>query len=482
MMILVNAQNKRTVYIFIVGVLALLTSLVIFSSISWAAQEYFLDDYGSKKLELVVGKSLLLRSPDKVKRVSIAAPEVADLTLISPYEIYITGKAAGTTNLTLWQNKQVRSIYDLEVSYDISLLKQKLHEILPDETQLRVIATHDSITLSGKVSSTANLSQAMALAEAFAPKNKVINLVQVAGVHQVMLEVRVAEMSRSLGKRLGFNFAFNTTGGDFGVSTLGGLTTVVQPTNASIAAGPVGLSVSPAVNALFRFIDGNNTWTGFVDALKEDGLVKVLAEPTLLALSGQTASFLAGGEFPVPVPQDQDVVTIEYKRFGAELFFTPTVLSENKISINVAPSVSELDFSTAVRFGGFVVPGLRKRAASTVVELGDGQSFAIAGLISETVRDNVVKFPILGDIPILGALFRSRQFQKNETELIIIVTPHLVKPLNLEKQYVPTDFYIEPNDVEFYLLGKMEGKKKEDTADIQGKLDGKFGHVLPISE
>ena len=487
MTVLIESQNKRIVYLLAIGLLALLTSIFIFSNSSWAAQQYSLKDYKSKRLELVVGKSVILRSPDKVKRISVAAPEVADFKLLSPYEIYITGKAAGITNLTLWQNKKVVSTYDLEVSYDISRLKQKLNEILPEETELRVLATHDSITLSGKVSSLANLSQVKALAEAFAPKNKVINLVQVAGVHQVMLEVRVAEMSRSLGKRLGFNFAFHTSGGDFGVSTLGGLTSAVRPGDGDVnisnsGAGPLDILFSPAVNALFRFVDGNKTWTGFVDALKEDGLVKILAEPTLIALSGQTASFLAGGEFPVPVPQDTDVVTIEYKRFGAELFFTPTVLSENKISINVAPSVSELDFSTAVQFGGFVVPGLRKRAASTVVELSDGQSLAIAGLLSETIRDNVQKFPILGDIPILGALFRSRQFQKNETELIIIVTPHLVKPLDLAKQSVPTDFYIEPNDVEFYLLGKMEGKKKKDTADIQGKLDGKFGHAIPISE
>ena len=482
MMTLVRTQNKRIVYILAIGLLALLTSLVIFSNSSWAAQQYSLKDYKSKRLELVVGKSVILKSPDKVKRVSVAAPEVADFKLLSPYEIYITGKAAGITNLTLWQNNKVVLIYDLEVSYDISRLKQKLNDILPEETELRVLATHDSITLSGKVSSLANLSQVKALAEAFAPKNKVIDLVQIAGVHQVMLEVRVAEMSRSLGKRLGFNFAFHTSGGDFGVSTLGGLTSVTRQGEGDVGAGPLDLLISPAVNALFRFVDGNKTWTGFVDALKEDGLVKILAEPTLLALSGQTASFLAGGEFPVPVPQDTDVVTIEYKRFGAELFFTPTVLSENKISINVAPSVSELDFSTAVQFGGFVVPGLRKRAASTVVELSDGQSLMIAGLLSETIRDTVQKFPILGDIPILGALFRSRQFQKNETELIIIVTPHLVKPLDLAKQSIPTDFYIEPTDVEFYLLGKMEGKKKKDTTDIQGKLDGKFGHAIPISE
>jgi pilus assembly protein CpaC len=444
---------------------------------SWAANSEISE---SHKLELVVGKSLIVKSPSPVKRVSVAAPEIADFILISPQEIYITGKAAGVTNLTLWQNKKVRAIYDLEVTYDVSRLKQKIHAVLPDEAKVRVIAAHDSVTLSGTVSSAANLSQIMALAQAFVPKEKIVNLMEVGGVHQVMLEVRVAEMSRSLGKRLGINFAY-TRGGDFGVSTLAGLTQVVSPDDATLLQPPLGLLVSPAVNALFRFSSGDATWSGFIDALKEDGLVKVLAEPTLLALSGQQASFLAGGEFPVPVPQRFETITIEYKRFGAELYFTPTVLSENKISINVTPSVSELDFTTAVAFGGFVVPGLRKRSASTVVELADGQSFAIAGLISETVRDSIQKFPLLGDIPILGVLFRSREFQRNETELIIVVTPHLVKPLDMAKQTLPTDYYIEPDDIEFYLLGSMEGKKRQST-QAEAEFDGKVGHAMPVTQ
>ena len=451
--------------------------LLIFSSKSLAAASFFLETRNAEKLDLVVGKSVILKSSEPVQRLSIAAPAIADFVLLSPREIYLTGKTAGATNLTLWQNKKVAAIYDLEVAYDISRLKQKLHDLLPDERDLRVIATHDSITLSGLISSTANLSQALALAGAFAPENKVVNLLKVAGVHQVMLEVRVAEMSRSLTKRLGFNFSYLSSGGDFGISTLGGL--VSPAADGVLAAGPVGLAISPAVNALFRFNTGSATWTGLIDALKEDGLLKILAEPTLVALSGQTADFLAGGEFPVPVPQGLGTVGIEYKQFGVSLSFTPTVLSPDKISIKVVPEVSELDFSTAVRIEGFVVPGTTTRRTSTVVELADGQSFAIAGLLRETVVDSLSKYPLLGDIPILGALFRSRSFQKKETELIIVITPRLVKPFDMAKQTLPTDFYIEPSDTELYLLGLMQGRKQ--ASDVRGELDGVFGYTVPIS-
>jgi pilus assembly protein CpaC len=239
--------------------------------------------------------------------------------------------------------------------------------------------------------------------------------------------------------------------------------------------------VSPTINALFRFNSGGNTWTGLIDALKDDGLVKILAEPTLIALSGKTAEFLAGGEFPVPVPQGLGTVAIEYRSFGVRLAFTPTVLSESKINIEVNPEVSELDFTTAIRFEGFVVPGLTTRRASTSVELADGQSFAIAGLLKESLREDIAKYPLLGEIPILGALFRSQAFQKQETELIIIVTPHLVKPLDLAKQTMPTDYYIEPSDVEFYLLGLTEGREKQQPA-TSGELDGEFGHAMPVTK
>jgi pilus assembly protein CpaC len=438
----------------------------------------------SGTLQLVTGKSVVLKSARPIKRVSIADPEIADLVMLSPKEIYVTGKTAGVTNLTLWQNGSISEIYDLEVSFDISRLKQKLNEMLPKEKELRVIASHNSVTLSGRVSNAASLSQAMALAEAYAPgqdkeKQKVNNLVEIGGVHQVMLEVRIAEISRSLIKRLGVNFSY-VNGSDFGVSTLGGLTQLVKPDLANIASGgPFGLFVTPSVNALFRFQSGNSTWTGFVDALKQDGLIKILAEPTLITLSGQSADFLAGGEFPVPVPQGLGTVAIEYKPFGVGLSFTPNVLSNDKINIKVTPEVSELDFSIARLVDGFLVPGLSTRRASTVIELGDGQSFAIAGLLKETIRDNVQKYPLLGDIPILGALFRSREFQKNETELVIIVTPHLVKPLDTAKQALPTDFYVEPNDAELFLFGLMEGKQKSQPGSAKGDLDGDFGHAVP---
>jgi pilus assembly protein CpaC len=453
----------------------------------FSAAVSFAGDYGQqeaqqpRKLQLVTGKSVILKTEEPVKRVSLADPAVASIILLSPVEIYVTAKAAGTTNMILWQDTKVAAIYDLEVTYDISRLKQKIHQLLPDETQLRVYATHNSITLAGRVSSAASLSQILSLAEAYAPEGKVRNLTEVGGVHQVMMEVRVAEMDRSVTKRLGINFNY-TRGGEFGVSALGGLSKLVKPAEANLMAGPLGLAVSDTVNALFRFNRGNTTWTGLIDALKGDGLVKILAEPTLIALSGKTASFLVGGEFPVPVPSGDGDISIEYKPFGVGLSFTPTVLSDKKINIDVSPEVSELDFSNALQISGYVVPGLTARRASTVVELADGQSFAIAGLLKETMRDAISKFPGLGDIPILGMLFRSREFQKNETELVIIATPHLVKPLDMAKQSLPTDYYREPNDREFYLLGLMEGRRGNQPDAFKGKLEGEFGHAMPPSD
>ncbi len=456
----------------------LIVLLLMFISIkSWAANTSFLASEGVEKLDMVIGKSILVTTSERIKRISIAAPEVADFVLLSPNEIYITGKAAGTTNITVWQDKKISSIYDLEVAYDVAGFKQKLHDLLPGETEIRTIGTGGSITLMGKVSSTTYLSQALALAAAYAPKDKIVNQLQVGGIHQVMLEVRVAEMSRTVTKRLGVNFSF-VNGNDFGVSLLGGLSSFDN------TGGSLGQTFSDAITALLRFSSGNTTWTFFIDALKENGLVKILAEPTLICQSGQTATFLAGGEFPYPIPQggQNDNITIEFKPFGVMLLFTPTVLSEDRISISVAPEISELDFSTAQRFGGFLVPGLSKRTASTTVELADGQSFAIAGLLKETVKESISKFPLLGDIPILGALFRSSAFQKEETELIIIVTVHLVKPLDMAKQTLPTDYYIEPNDVEFYILGLMEGMEQKDPEDLTGELDGEFGHGIRISK
>ena len=214
--------------------------------------------------------------------------------------------------------------------------------------------------------------------------------------------------------------------------------------------------------------------------------MKILAEPTLVALSGQEASFLAGGEFPIPVPQALGVISIRFKQFWASLTFTPTVLANNKISIAVAPEVSDLDFTNAINIQGFLIPAITTRRASSVVELDDGQSFAIAGLLRDTVRQQISKFPFLGDIPILGALFRSSRFQKDETELVIIATPRLVKPLDMAKQTLPTSQYIEPSDFDFYLMGQMEGSDRNrvrrtvsQQTPKDGGFEGEFGHTIP---
>jgi pilus assembly protein CpaC len=456
----------------------------MFSSNGWGQSppRLKLETTSPQKLHLTVGKSIIIQSPGAVKRVSLVSSEIADAMVLSPHQIYLTGKASGLTHVTLWDvDNKVIGILDLEISPDISRLKEMLYKILPEEKDIRIHATHDQITLSGTVSSAANLAQVLALAGPFAPlgekkEAKIINLLEVAGVHQVMLEVRVSEISRSLLKRLGFNFAYVTSGNNFGVSLLNQLS--------SLPAGSPGggIDFSSAVNAIFRFTSNGATWTVLIDALKEEGLLKVLAEPTLITLSGKTANFLAGGEFPIPVPQSSGsggtTITIEYKPFGVGLNFTPTVLSNKKINMLVAPEVSDLDFSNALTTSGFVVPSVTTRRVSTVIELADGQSFAIAGLLKDDVREIVSKFPLLGDIPILGALFRSSTFRRNETELIVIVTPHLVKPLDMAKQTLPTDAYVEPDDFEFYLLGRLEGKGKPHPVKGSG-LEGQFGHIVP---
>ncbi len=433
-----------------------------------------LETTSSQKLSLTVGRSIIVKSSQPVKRVTLVASEIADALVLTPHQIYLTGKAPGITNVTVWGvDDKVSAVLDLEISPDTSRLKEMLARILPEEKNIMVAAAHNNITLSGTVSSASGLSQALTLAESFLPKDgKLVNLLEVAGVHQVMLEVRVSEISRSLLKRLGFNFAYITAGNNFGVSLLNQLS--------SLPADAPG--ISSAINAIFRFTSSGTTWTVLIDALKEEGLLKVLAEPTLITLSGKTANFLAGGEFPIPVPQSVaaggTTITIEYKPFGVGLSFTPTVLSNKKINMVVAPEVSDLDFSNALTTSGYVVPSITTRRVSTVIELADGQSFAIAGLLKDDVREIVSKFPLLGDIPVLGALFRSSTFRKNETELIVIVTPHLVKPVDMAKQTLPTDAYVEPDDFEFYLLGRLEGKGKPHPVKGSG-LEGQFGHIVP---
>lgn len=452
----------------------------------------------AERLALAVGESVIIDTGVPVRGVTIAGPDkpdeavIVDAVILPPRQVYVGGRSAGMTYVTLLgTTNNVIAIYAVEVAPDVKSLKKKLYEMFPNEKGVNVTGTYDNITLSGTVSSAASMAQVVSLAQSYAPlgkdgKRRLANLLDVGGVHQVMLEVRVSEMSRSLTRRLGINFnVISASGRQFGVSLLDNLTKLP-------AGGWPGnpLTVSDNINAIFRFLGDGATWTTFIDALKENGLLHVLAEPTLITLSGKPANFLAGGEFPIPVPQSgagTTTITIEYKPYGVGLSFTPTVLNNGKINMLVAPEVSDLDFSRAVSLQGYIVPSLTTRRVSTTVELADGQSFAIAGLLQENVKENVRKFPLLGDLPVLGALFRSSAFEKNETELVIIVTPHLVKPVDLAKQTLPTDAYSEPDDFEFYLLGSFEGRGQARAwtpAQLTGpaaggRFEGKFGHIMP---
>ena len=444
-----------------------------------------------QKLELTVGKSKVLDLPVAIKRASLANPEVADTVVLSPTQIYLTGKTTGVTSVTLWnESGKMMGVYDVVVAPDVTRLKENLHKTLPDENGILVTSDHDHITLSGTASNANNLNRALSMAEAYAPK-KVVNAMQVGGVQQVMLEVRVAEMNRELIRRLGVNFT--GVGNDyFGLSILANLTSLAGWAHGA-GTPTITQGVTQAIQGAFGFNAGSTTWMGFIDALKEENALKVLAKPTLMALNGQEAAFLAGGEFPIPVPQTFGLVTIQFKKFGVGLIFTPHVLDSKHISLNVAPEVSELDFTNALRTQGFVAPAITTRRATTTIELADGQSFAIGGLLRDNVRESVKKVPFLGEVPILGALFRSSSFQKSETELVIIVTPHLVKPLDMNAQTLPTDYFVEPNDFEYYMMGFPEksghgGKvgQRSPAAEVLSNrismgsaMEGRVGHLMP---
>ncbi len=436
-------------------------------------------------VRLKVGHSKVLRTPFNLTRISVADPDVADLILISDREIYVNGLAPGVTNISMWGRSRFTSA-SVTVEADLTLLKEKLHQILPKE-KIGVEAAGDSIVLSGEVSGPLAQSTALEVARAFlgekgaaggkAKETKLVNLMHVGGVQQVMLEVRIAEINRLVAEQIGVNFTALSPSGNFGVNqlnslaSLGSLARTINPSfipqsggTASGAPGTVFQQLlSTNIQAMAGWKAGGVLWTVFLNLLKQNNLGRVLAEPNLVTTSGQKASFLAGGQYPYPVPQTSGggtAITIQFQQYGVQLEFTPTILDDNKIAIKVHPTVSELDYSNAVPTNGFLVPGLLTREMNTQVEVRDGQTFSIAGLLSDQSRNVINKFPVLGDIPVLGALFRSTQFQKNETELVALVTSHLVKPIPPGAGQLPTDKWIDPTDVDVYLLGREQGQPK----------------------
>ncbi len=431
-------------------------------------------------LRLRVGHSKVLRTAFPITRISVADPEIADIILISEKEVYVNGLAPGVTNLSLWGKSRFTTA-TVTVEADVSLLKEKLHQILPKE-KIGVEAAGDTVVLSGEVSGPQAQDTAISLAAPYAggKKEKVINLLHVGGVQQVLVEVRLAEIARTILDRVGVNFHGISPSGNFGVSQisqLGAIAALARTINPSQipsqgASGAPGTAMlqgmSTNLTALAGYKAGGVLWTMFFDLLKQNDLGRVLAEPNLVTTSGQEASFLAGGEYPVPVPQSGvgggTTVTIEYKKYGVQLVFTPTVLDEGKIAMKVNPEVSDLDYVNGVQINNFTIPGLRTRRMSTHLEVKDGQTFAMAGLIKDEDRDIVNKYPIMGEIPILGTLFRSSNFQKQQTELVVLVTPHLAKPLSPGAARLPDEKWVSPSDYEAYLLGLNQGRTKEAAA------------------
>ena len=395
-------------------------------------------------LRLSSGRSQVVRVETDIVRIAVGNPDHVDVILITPREVYVLGKKAGATNVFMWGKGGKTTLMEVTVGIDTAALQDALRRLMPHETQLTVSAAGDSYVLTGTLADPVKVQRAVFLAEQFGGR-RVINMLASASAAQVMLEVKIAEVSKTVLDRLGARFdATVTGGGNFRYSLITQL----------LAGAPGAVAVGRAGNALS------------IDAEIRNGLIKILAEPTIMAVSGQEGTFLAGGKFFIPVPQsgaNGASVTLEEKEFGVGLRFTPTVLEGGQINLRVTPEVSELTQAgvpfTSANGTTSVLPSVTTRRVSTTVQLFDGQSFAIGGLVRNNVTETIRRFPGLGEIPVFGALFRSSEFQNDVSELLIIVTPRLVKPLTAMPP-LPTDSFIPPSRTEFLLHGQLLGKPK----------------------
>jgi pilus assembly protein CpaC len=431
------------------GLLMLMTGLGVGGAVAQVAVDAMgADLIHAGEFVVPVNKSQVLKVDQPFTELLIGNPEIADVVALTNQSVYVLGKQLGTTNLTIYGAKrQLLAVLDLVVSYDVESLKAKLHDVLPGEA-IEVRTVNGGILLSGKLSNETALSESLAIAEQYAPKS-VTNAMSVEGSQQVMLQVKFAEVSRSVVRELGIGHDL-AVAGDIGFNLI------------TSSALPLALGTAPAAVAAVSASSGNVDLATTFQTLEQNGLVRTLAEPNLIALSGDTAHFLAGGEFPIPVAQDDDTITIEFKEFGVSLSFTPTVIGTDLINLVVAPEVSRIDPTVSISTGdvfGVEIPGLSTRRAKTTVELRDGQSFAIAGLLQENYQNAISGLPWLSDIPILGLLFRSTGFQRNETELVILVTPRLVKPAqSMAELSTPIDRLVLPSDSDLFLFGRTEGE------------------------
>jgi pilus assembly protein CpaC len=449
-----------------------------------------------QRVTLGLGKAAIVEIDADARDVLVSNPDIVDAVVRTPRRVFLMGQKGGQTNAFFFdgQGRQLASI-DIRVEKDVTDLAKLIHVSFPD-TDIKATAINDTVVLTGHVASAAEASRAQDIAARFAgDPTKVVNVLQIKSSEQVMLKVRVAEMQRTIAKQFGVNIS--------GADIVGGSTPIGASTENQFNL--VGHALSDLSGAQFgqvcKYPDstasnplaalattggscqlGNNI-QGNLQALERVGLVHILAEPNLTAVSGETAKFLAGGEFPVPSARDRDGnITIEFKQFGVGLSFTPVVLGPGRISLQLSSEVSELTNTGAYTLqgstatNGLVIPALSVRRAETTVELPSGGSFAIAGLMQKTTKQVIDAFPGLKEMPILGALFRSRDFANDETELVVVVTAYLVKPTMESKFAAPTDGYVVPTDLETILLGRLNAVYSNDKHPMTAQ--GPVGYIV----
>jgi pilus assembly protein CpaC len=420
------------------------------------------DDQSIGSITLQPGKAMKKHFDQRIKRANILAPDIADIVPLDPNELLLTAKKAGTTQLIIWDENNETQVFNVEVATPVAILQKRIEGLFP-ESKINVEDANGTITLTGQVHDLETARRVESIALPYAASTHIVDLMEVGGGQQVMLKVKFAQVSKQAEQQLGFNFGGQNGsaiyGSNFGPNSLG-----IQPGGtggpnlllipASALATGTTFGTGQFANAAFAY---------FVEALENNSLLRTLDEPNLVTTSGQQATFLAGGQIPYPVPQTGagggSTITIAWQKYGVQLTFTPIVLGNGRIRLKVNPEVSDLDYGHELAVAGGDVPALTDQNVDTTVELAEGQTFALAGLLQNNITAQSQKFPFLGDIPIIGALFRTVTYQKDESELVVLVTPVLVHAMNpADVTPVPGEHWRDPNSLQLYFLGDLGGE------------------------
>jgi pilus assembly protein CpaC len=467
--------------LFRAGLLGLATAVAVVPAVSYAETLRIQSGGIQRAIQVPVNRAVILESDVPLVEVSIANPQIADFSPLNENTLYLLGRVPGRTSLTLLGPEgDLISNVEVRVTADVSELKERLREVLPGE-QIEVRSANDGLVLSGTVSSAQAINNALDLAQRYAP-DRVSNLMQVGGTQQVMMKVRFAEISRSVSKALNASLAVQAFDTEALAASAGGSGTYLLGDNlgAVFGGGSVQLGGESQGPLQLGINAGDLEFAVLLEALETKGLLRTLSEPNLTALSGQAAEFLAGGEYPVPV-RDEDGVSVEFKPFGILLNMTPRVVGD-MINLRLTSEVSGIDNTISVTSAAFSINGFRTRRATTTVELRDGESFAIAGLLEDDFEDLVSQVPWLGDVPVLGSLFRSTDYQRSQSELVIIISAHLVTPTQGEALALPTDRIRPPSEADLFLRGvtARESRPVSGGAGEVARQDftGSYGYVM----